>query len=288
MSSRRWMVVGAGGSLAADLLEILDDCDVRALTRQQLDVSDAPAVLDSIGNVDVVVNCAGYTSVDDAETNQEQAFAANAAGPQNLARACSRIGARLLHVSTDYVFAGDARSPYGESSECDPRSAYGRSKAAGEVAVQSLLPDRSWILRTAWLYGSHGPNFVSTMKRLESEQQTVDVVDDQCGQPTWTRDLATRIRLTVEHDLPPGVYHATNSGSASWFDLARAVFELLGADPNRVRRTTSARFPRPAARPGYSVLGHQRWISVGEEPMRSWRQALDEAAPVVLGTASRT
>jgi dTDP-4-dehydrorhamnose reductase len=283
MSDRQWVVVGAGGMLATDLLDALADRNVRALARRDLDITDHVAVHTALMDADVVVNCAAYTAVDDAESHEALAYDVNAIGAENLARACAASGARLLHISTDYVFAGESQSPYAENGIRDPQTAYGRTKAAGEAAVESNLPDASWILRTAWLYGSHGPNFVSTMKRLESERDTIDVVDDQRGQPTWTRDLADRILLTVDADLPPGIYHATNSGEATWFELARAVFELLGADPDRVRPTTTDKFPRPAPRPAYSVLGHQRWLDVGQSPMRHWRDALQVAAPDILG-----
>ena len=283
VSDRRWLVVGAGGMLATDLLEVLADRKVRALSRRELDITDLNAVQAAVVDADVVVNCAAYTAVDDAESNEPLAYSVNALGAENLARACAASQASLLHISTDYVFAGDAHTPYSEDARRDPQTAYGRTKAAGEAAIESHLPDAAWILRTAWLYGSHGPNFVSTMKRLESEREFVDVVDDQRGQPTWTRDLADRILLTVEANLPSGIYHATNSGEATWFELARAVFEFLGADPDRVRPTTTDKFPRPAPRPAYSVLGHQRWDAVGQSPMRSWREALDAAAPTLLG-----
>ena len=278
----RWAVVGAGGMLAADVIPLLGGRDVRTFTRQQLDICDPAAVRTALAEVDVVVNCAAYTAVDDAETHEDEALAINAQGAGNLAATCAAAGAKLVHLSTDYVFAGDAADPYSESSPRDPKTAYGRTKAAGEIAVQAVLAESSWIIRTAWLYGSHGPNFVSTMKRLESERDTIDVVDDQRGQPTWTKDLAERIVQTVDRDLPPGIYHATNSGSASWYELARAVFELLGADPARVRPTTTDMFPRPAQRPAFSVLGHDGWIAAGMPPMRPWQEALVAAAPELL------
>jgi len=281
-ADRRWAVVGAGGMLATDLIPLLDGRDVRTFTRDQLDIRDSVAVRACLDEVDVVVNCAAYTAVDDAETHEDDAWAINAQGVRNLAEACAATGAKLVHLSTDYVFAGDAAAPYAESSPRDPKTAYGRTKAAGEIAVRTALAESSWILRTAWLYGSHGPNFVSTMKRLEAERDTIDVVNDQRGQPTWTKDLARRIVDAVDRDLPPGIYHATNSGSASWYEFARAVFELLGADPDRVRPTTTDLFPRPAPRPAFSVLGHDGWIAAGIPPMRPWHEALVAAAPELL------
>ena len=276
----RWLVTGAAGMLGRDVLAVLarrGETDVLAADRHRLDITDARAVADAVAGRDVVVNCAAWTAVDDAESDEAAAFSANAVGPARLARACARAGARLLQISTDYVLAGDAVAPYREDALPAPRSAYGRTKAAGEWAVRSELPDRHWILRTAWLYGEHGPNFVRTMVRLERERDTVDVVDDQRGQPTWSRDLAERIVDVVAADAPAGTYHATAAGSITWYGLARAVFELVSANPDRVLPTTSEAFVRPAPRPAWSVLGHDRWAIAGLAPMRSWSEALAEA-----------
>ena len=280
---RRVLVTGAGGMLGQDLLTALEGREVGALTRAQLDVTDPRAVEAAVEGHDVVVNCAAWTAVDDAESHEGAAFAVNATAAGILATACARNDAWLLHLSTDYVFDGAADRPYPESAPLAPRSAYGRTKAAGEWAVRAELPDRHWILRTAWLYGAHGPNFVRTMSRLEAERETVDVVDDQRGQPTWTRDLAARIVETVESGAPPGTYHATNAGETTWYGLARAVFELLGADPDRVRPTTSETYVRPAPRPAYSVLGHSGWARAGLPAMRDWRVALAEGIDAVSG-----
>jgi dTDP-4-dehydrorhamnose reductase len=198
-------------------------------------------------------------------------------GVANLAHACAETGAWLVTVSTDYVFAGDADSPYAEDAVIAPRSAYGRTKAAGEWAVRSELPDRSVIVRTAWLYGAHGPSFVRTMSSLEGQRDTLEVVDDQRGQPTWSRDLAERLVQLVDAGAPAGIYHGTASGSTTWCGLARRVFELGGADPARVHPTTTDRFPRPAPRPAYSVLGHDGWARAGLSPMRDWEAALTAA-----------
>ncbi|MBL8932895.1 MAG: dTDP-4-dehydrorhamnose reductase [Kineosporiaceae bacterium] len=276
----RWLVTGAGGMLGRDLLDLLADdpqIGVTALGHADLDITDPLAVTKAVAGHDVVVNCAAWTAVDDAEAHEAEAFAVNAIGPANLARAAARDGARLLQVSTDYVFAGDADLPYAEDAPIAPASAYGRTKAAGEWAVRSELPQRHWILRTAWLYGEGGPNFVRTMARLERSHETVSVVDDQRGQPTWSRDLARRIIDVVQGGAPFGTYHATSSGSATWYDLARMVFAAVGADADRVRPTSSAEFVRPAPRPAWSVLGHDRWAQAGLTPLRDWREAVAEA-----------
>ncbi len=276
----RWLVTGAGGMLGRDLLDLLADdpqISVTALGHSDLDITDALAVDRAVPGHDVVVNCAAWTAVDDAETREAEAFAVNAIGPANLARAVAVNGGRLVQVSTDYVFAGDADRPYDEGATIAPRSAYGRTKAAGEWAVRAELPQQHWILRTAWLYGEAGPNFVRTMARLERSHETVSVVDDQRGQPTWSRDLARRVIEVVQSGAPFGTYHATSSGSATWYDLARTVFAAVGADADRVRPTSSAEFVRPAPRPAWSVLGHDRWAQAGLTPLRDWRDAVAEA-----------
>jgi dTDP-4-dehydrorhamnose reductase len=280
---RRWLVTGAAGMLGTDLVAALAGRRVTALARADLDVTDTAAVADAVRGHDVVVNAAAWTAVDDAEAHEPEAFAVNAVGAANLARACSATGAGLVQVSTDYVFAGDATEPYPEDAPTAPRSAYGRTKLAGEWAVRALLPDRSWVVRTAWLYGAAGPSFVATMRRLLAERETVSVVEDQTGQPTWSADLAERIVAMVESGAPPGTYHGTAAGATTWYGLARRVFELAGADPARVLPTTTGAFPRPAPRPTWSVLGHDGWVRAGLPPMRAWDDALHDAWPTLPG-----
>lgn len=262
--------------------------EVVALTRADLDLTDAVAAREVVRPGDVVANCAAFTDVDGAESQEDAATRVNDVGPRTLATVCQQRGARLIHVSTDYVFSGTASKPYAEDASLDPKSAYGRTKAAGERAVREQLPDASYVVRTAWLYGEHGRNFVSTMLRLEGSQDTVDVVADQFGQPTWTMDVAARLMHMVDHELPPGTYHATSSGQTTWFGLARAVFAAAGADPERVRPATAQSLSRPAPRPAYSVLGHQAWIDVGLEPLRDWKAALEEAVPVLRAALPAT
>ncbi|MEU8846495.1 dTDP-4-dehydrorhamnose reductase [Streptomyces sp. NPDC048564] len=281
----RWLVTGAGGMLGRDLVEELRTRDeqVTGLDHPALDITAPDAVDRALAahHPDVVVNCAAYTAVDDAEQDEESALRVNGDGPRILTRACVAYEARLIQVSTDYVFAGDARTPYAEDAVPDPRTAYGRTKLAGERAVLDELPDASAVVRIAWLYGVHGRNFVRTMTQLEARRDTVDVVDDQRGQPTWSADVAATIAdlgPRVGRDMT-GVLHATNSGEATWYDLAREVFRLLGADPDRVRPVTSEAFARPAPRPAYSVLAHGRRQRLGLARARDWRTALHEALP---------
>jgi dTDP-4-dehydrorhamnose reductase len=282
----RWLVLGAGGMLGRDLVTALNSGrqDVTGLARPELDITDEAAVRREVAGrrPDVVVNCAAWTAVDDAESRENEALRVNAAGAASVAAACAAAGVRLVHLSTDYVFAGDATRPYAEGGRTAPRTAYGRTKLAGEQAVLGLHPGGGYLVRTAWLYGAHGPNFVSTMIRLEGERPAVDVVTDQRGQPTWTADVASQVIALATAQAPPGIYHATSSGEATWFDLAREVFALLGADPARVRPVTSSAFPRPAPRPGYSVLGHDGWAQTGIEPIGDWRLALRRALPSIL------
>jgi dTDP-4-dehydrorhamnose reductase len=274
----RYLVTGAGGMLGRDLRLALAGHDATYLDRSALDVTDPAAVAAAVAGHDVVINAAAYTKVDDAESHEDAAHLVNAVGAGNLARAAAAEGAWSVQVSTDYVFDGTATTPYAEGSPLNPVSAYGRTKADGERLVTAVNGERSYIVRTAWLYGAGGPNFAKTMRRLAEDRDEITVVTDQVGQPTWTRDLASQIVALVEAGAPPGVYHGTNSGQASWFDFARAIFVEAGLDPERIRPTDGASFVRPAPRPAYSVLGHDAWSHAGIAAMRDWAAALGQAA----------
>jgi dTDP-4-dehydrorhamnose reductase len=290
----RWLITGAGGMLGQDLVAVLrgEGEDVIGLSRPDLDITDEAAVRAALrrGRPDAVVNCAAWTAVDDAEAHEDRALDVNGRGAAHLAAGCAALGLPLAHMSTDYVFTGDASRPYAECDAARPRTAYGRTKLAGERAVRLLLPESGYVVRTAWLYGAHGRNFVSTMIRMERERRTAEVVADQRGQPTWTVDVAGRLVALIRSRAAAGVYHATSSGEATWFDLAREVFRLLGADPGRVRATTSSSYIRPAARPSYSVLGHDAWADAGLAPIDDWRLSLRRAFPVLraAGQQART
>jgi len=273
----RYLITGAAGMLGRDLQKALAGRDVTAFDRSELDITDPAAVDSALIDFDVVINAAAYTKVDDAETHEDAAYLLNAIGPQNLARAAAAIGARLVQISTDYVFEGNATSPYEENAPINPISSYGRTKAAGEAFVLAENPARSYIVRTAWLYGQHGPNFPKTMLKLAATHETLTVVEDQVGQPTWTADLAAQIVALLDAEAPAGIYHGTNSGVTSWFGFAQAVLLACGLDPARVEPTDGASFVRPAPRPAYSVLGHDGWASAGLPPMRDWHEALNEA-----------
>ncbi|HEV7957459.1 MAG TPA: dTDP-4-dehydrorhamnose reductase [Marisediminicola sp.] len=273
----RYLVTGAGGMLGRDLLTTLADRDVAGVTRAELDITDPAAVRKAVAGHDIVINAAAYTRVDDAESDEDSAYAVNATGAGNLARATAAAGAILVQISTDYVFDGTGTSPYSEDTPRNPVSAYGRTKAEGERLIEEHGGNRSYIVRTAWLYGRHGANFPRTMLRLAGQRDELSVVDDQLGQPTWTLDLAKQIVALLDSGAPFGIYHATNSGQASWHEFAQAVFRNAGLDPARVQATDSSAFARPAPRPAYSVLGHGAWRDIGLEPLRDWNEALAEA-----------
>ncbi|MFM9442019.1 dTDP-4-dehydrorhamnose reductase [Streptomyces acidiscabies] len=274
----RWLITGAGGMLGRDLVATLKG-EVTALTRADLDITDPAAVRAAVEGHDVVVNAAAWADVDGAEADEARATRVNGEAVRVLAEACT--SAKLIHISTDYVFPGDATEPYRHDSPTAPLNAYGRGKLVGEDAVKMLLPDSGYVVRTAWLYGAHGRNFVSTMLKLAESRDTVEVVDDQRGQPTWTVALAGQIAALGESQAPAGVYHGTASGTATWFDLARAAYELSGLDPERVRPTTSEKFVRPARRPSYSVLAHDRWDAVGIARQPHWKDQLAQALKVL-------
>ncbi len=264
--------------LGSDLVEALAGHDVTAPSHHELDVTDLEAVTAVVKGMDVVINAAAYTRVDDAESDETTATRINGTAAGTVATAARLAGARVVQLSTDYVFDGRSTVPYDERHPIDPVNAYGRSKAAGERAVLAAHPEGSYIVRTAWLYGAHGPNFARTILSAASTRQTLGVVTDQRGQPTWTADLAAAIIELLSVDAEPGVYHATNSGEASRFDFARAIFEQAGLDPARIVPTLSSEFARPAVRPSYSVLGHRALDTAGVSPLRSWQEALAAAS----------
>jgi dTDP-4-dehydrorhamnose reductase len=281
MSPRnRIVIAGAGGQagscLAAEATR--RGRDVLALTSSQWDISDPQAAGQIVQTGDVVINCAAYTNVDGAEGDEERAYAVNAAGPEHIARACARVGARLIHISTDYVFSGDfggsAPHPYEIDDDAAPLSVYGQTKLAGEQAVLAMLPE-AVVVRTAWVYtGGTGKDFVAVMRRLAAGDGVVEVVDDQTGSPTYVPDLVGALLQVVDGKVHAPLVHAANGGAVSRFGQARAVFEGVGADPERVVPVSSASNPRPAPRPPYSVLSGRQSEQAGLSPLRPWRDAL--------------
>jgi dTDP-4-dehydrorhamnose reductase len=274
----RWLITGGGGQLGTHLDRALarSHDQVVTLTSADLDIGAARSVDAAVAEhrPDVVINAAAYTAVDQAEEDEDAAYRVNATGPGLLAAALARRGGRLIQVSTDYVFAGDAARPYEPDDPTGPRTAYGRTKLAGEQAARELLPTASWVVRTAWVYGGPSANFVDTMLRLEKDRDTLDVVDDQIGCPTWVADLADALLELGRSDVSAQTLHYVNAGQASWCEFAREIFRLAGADPARVHPVDTAAFPRPAPRPAWSVLSTATWAGAGLTPPRDWRAAL--------------
>jgi dTDP-4-dehydrorhamnose reductase len=282
---RRIVITGAGGQVGGFLAveAARQRREVLALTSSQWDITDPHVAGQIVQAGDVVINCAAYTNVDAAEGDEERAYEVNAAGPERIAQACARVGARLVHISTDYVFSGDfggaAPHPYEPGDETAPLSVYGRSKLAGEQAVLATLPQAA-VVRTAWVYtGGTGTDFVAVMCRLAAGDGPVEVVDDQTGSPTYVPDLVAALLEVADGqvDAPEGIVHAANGGEVTRFGQARAVFEGVGADPERVLPVSSSHNPRPAPRPAYSALSSRQSQLAGLSPLRPWRDALAQA-----------
>ena len=286
ITTMRWTVTGSAGMMGQDMVAAGRKLghEVVAVDREELDITDAGAVMAALGTpgaTDVVINCAAWTKVDDAEDREAQAFTLNAVGPHNLAAASAASGARLVQISTDYVFAGDGSAPYAENDLLAPLGAYGRTKAAGEWAVRASGAD-ALIVRTAWLYGENGANFPKTMARLLRERGHVDVVTDQFGQPTWTQDVVDLVVRLIDAHAPAGIYHGTSSGQASWFEFTREIAATLGFGADAVGETTAAAFKARAPRPAWSVLSHDALSAIGVAPIGDWRERWAQAAPRVL------
>lgn len=269
------LITGAYGMLGSDLREVLKNQELIVTGSKDLDITDEGNVIDFIceNSPDLVINAAAYTAVDDCETNYDDAYAVNALGPKNLAIACNKQDIPLIHISTDYVFDGSKRTPLIETDKLGPQSAYGKTKLAGEKFIQENT-DKYFILRTAWLYGLHGNNFVKTMLDLAENHDEITVVHDQVGSPTYSFDLAVATTNLLFSDKY-GIYHVTNEGACSWCEFAKLIFELSDVDV-KVIPVTTEEFPRPAPRPHYSVLDNKKWNSSGFVPMRTYKEALSE------------
>ncbi|MFH1354136.1 MAG: dTDP-4-dehydrorhamnose reductase [bacterium] len=271
----RVLIIGAGGMLGGTLCKAFEDQEIICWGKEDIDITDEMMVREKIaGGVDLLINAAAYTDVDGAETNKELAFAVNELGVKNLAGAAAEAGARLVHYSTDYVFAGDSKEGYEEDDEPGPAvNVYGESKLAGERAL-AAASDRTglefYLIRTAWLYGVGGKNFVDTMLKLAQEKDSLSVIDDQYGSPTCTQDVAEATRRIVMGEYRPGVYHAVNSGTTTWYGLAREVFKQRGVD-TEVKPIITDQYLLPARRPKYSILRDTKGLN-----MRLWQEALKD------------
>lgn len=306
MSEQRILLIGANGQVGQELRKTLAPLGtLTAVARQQLNLTDLEAIAQTISTLQpqLIVNAAAYTAVDKAESEPELAQQINAAAPKAMAIAAAQCGAGLVHISTDYVFPGNAGSPRCETDETGPLSVYGKTKLAGEDAIRSALPEHI-ILRTAWVYGTQGTgNFLKTMLRLGKDREVLSVVSDQVGSPTWAKDIADAIAQlgiqmihqrapnTPDHDLY-GTYHFTNSGAASWYDFAIAIFKeakTLGIPLSiqQVNPITTAEYPTPAQRPAYSILNCQKVSKVlGQKPPH-WQESLRTMLQEFASAASR-
>jgi len=281
------LITGSRGQLGDAIRRRIDRFPAYTFTLtdiDELDLCDKKAVLDFIrrGRYAYIINCAAYTAVDRAESDAERCMRINRDAVGHLATAAREVSARIIHISTDYVFSGDATSPYREDGLLEPKGAYGRTKAAGEWAVRCNTDDYL-IVRTAWLYGAGGKCFPKTMRDLSQTHETLSVVTDEVGQPTWTVDLADLIVRLVDAEAPTGIYHGTSSGKTNWHGFTREIVASIGKDPDMVKETTAAAFKRPAPRPHYSVLGHDALERIGVEPIGDWKERWLAAKDVVLG-----
>jgi len=282
-----WLITGGSGQLGLTLQAELSmrGVDFVSVNSQELDITKKSNVDELVNSIkpSVIINAAAWTDVDGAETNETSANAVNAVGPQNLAIAANNVGARLVQVSTDYVFSGVGTTPWSENADHNPQSVYGSTKSDGEKLVMGAHPNQTYVIRTAWLYSANRKNFAKTMTKLASNGEgEVRVVNDQMGQPTFAGDLAKQIVDLVLSNAQVGIYHGTNSGQASWFEFAQEIFKLAGQDVSRVAPVSSSEYPRPAKRPSYSVLSHDAWAKTTIVPMRDWRIALAVAMPAII------
>jgi dTDP-4-dehydrorhamnose reductase len=274
-----YLVIGSKGMLGADLVACLADLGkcVVGLDVEEIDIRRRESVRDAVARYapGTIINVAAVTDVDGCETRQEEAFSVNARGPANLAEALSETGGRLLHLSTDYVFDGRKDTPYIETDRIDPVGVYGKSKAQGEMRVREILPDRHCIVRTQWLYGRHGKNFVETILEAAKTREVLQVVNDQRGSPTYAPDLAGALVRLCDKGVT-GTVHVTNSGDATWHEFATAIIQLVGAADVRVEPMTTEQLGRPAPRPAYSVLDNSKFERLVGTPLRHWRDALED------------
>ncbi|MBX7076080.1 MAG: dTDP-4-dehydrorhamnose reductase [Methanobacteriaceae archaeon] len=269
------LITGASGMLGYDLQETLKNHELILFNSKTLDITNKQIVNEKIGKIepDIVINAAAYTNVDACEKNYDDAYKVNALGPKNLAKVCKELDIPLVHISTDYVFNGEKNTPLKEEDEIGPKTAYGKTKLEGEIFIQETC-NKYFIIRTAWLYGCNGNNFVKTMLELAKNNNEINVVNDQVGSPTYTFDLAIAISKIIETD-DYGIYHLTNSGSCSWYEFSKEIFKLSNINI-KVNPVSTEEFPRPAPRPKYSVLSDEKWINKGFKPLRNYKEALKD------------
>jgi dTDP-4-dehydrorhamnose reductase len=284
-----WLITGGSGQLGIAVSQELGERGIyfSATNSQELNITLSPLAPQFIRQMSpkVIVNCAAWTDVDGAESSEELASRVNSDGAENVALGAKLSGAKLLHISTDFVFSGNRNIPWKINDAINPQSAYGRTKADGERRVLRTYPENSSIVRTAWLYSPWGENFAKTMTRLAiNGDSEVRVVNDQVGQPTSAIDLAKQLVDLGLSSSPAGIYHGTNSGQGTWFEFAQEIFKLAGVDAHRVVPVSSNEYPRPAKRPSYSVMSHDTWPKTTVQPMRDWRIAREESMPAIISS----
>lgn len=270
------MIIGSEGMLGHDLVDVLSvDNEVSTTTIDTLDITDINKTIKTVkqNNPDVLIHAAAFTDVDGSESNPDLAFKVNATGTRNVAVACQQANCAMVYICTDYVFDGTNRTPYHEYDQTRPLGVYGKTKHTGELYIRDLL-NKFYIIRTSWLYGYHGPNFVTTMLNLAKKTKDISVVNDQIGSPTYTVDLANAIALLIKKPTY-GIYHVTNSENCSWYDFATEIFNQAQIEVN-LKPVTTEEFPRPAPRPKYSVLENYNWNMEGYPKMRSYKEALTD------------
>lgn len=289
---QKWVIFGAKGQLGIEMATKLynSNVDVFEPESQEIDIGNQESVNQYVLAVqpDFIFNSAAWTNVDLAEKNLELVNNVNAIGPKNLATASKNIGARLIHISTDYIFSGNRAAPWEINSPALPLTVYGKSKLLGEKYIREIHLDGAYILRTSWLFSEHRKNFVKAIvKKALFEKDEVRVVGDQIGSPTSTSDLAERVLAVVEKKLPTGTYHFSNSGEVSWYEFAIEIFELCGSDSRRIKAIKSTEYESLTPRPKYSVLSNSCWNEFNLIPTRNWRQALAEKLPAVIDNVMR-
>lgn len=285
----KWLITGATGQLGLTAQNFLSNIgqDVTALDSSELDICDKERVFAVFRKArpSIVLNAAAWTHVDGAENNEVEALRVNGDGAENIALAASMTQSKLVHLSTDYVFDGSAKSPIKENSDIRPINAYGRSKADGERKVLSAYPGGTFLIRTSWMYSEYGDNFVrKIIEKSKLSSEKFSVVGDQYGQPTYALDLVKQIFLLVNSRAECGIYHGTNAGETTWYSFARRILELTGDDPDRILYVDSQTTRQSTLRPHYSVLGHNKWTESGLSIMRHWDMALQDALPSILRT----
>ena len=267
-------LTGSDGMLGSDIRKVFSDVDLANFTIHDFDITDLDDSVKAVKEIkpDYLIHVAAYTDVDGSESRPEEAILVNGVGAKNITIACEEAGCPVVYISTDYVFDGAKEETYNEWDKTNPINVYGLSKLLGEQFVASLT-NRFYIVRTSWLYGKNGRNFVDTIIRLLSERDEIDVVNDQVGSPTYTYDLAKKLRELIGRGY--GTYHITNASHCSWYEFAVEIAKLKGINKN-INPTTTENFKRPAKRPAFSVLGNTMLRLEGIEPARHWKEALSD------------